>query len=153
MVLFFFVKKKTAYEMRISDWSSDVCSSDLVAEHLRLGDRLAVLVRQQRRDRRRTATEVTLLRHGGLEPRFLEAGHVDRVAAAVRPAQAERAGLRARACGQRQHAARALQDAGPTPGHGVGGSTNRPFTALPFLIRTFVPLFCPTVVTPAVFSS
>src|SRR3546814_3833518 len=27
--LFFFVKQKTAYEMRISDWSSDVCSSDL----------------------------------------------------------------------------------------------------------------------------
>src|SRR3546814_3670863 len=27
---FFFVKQKTAYEMRISDWSSDVCSSDLV---------------------------------------------------------------------------------------------------------------------------
>src|SRR3546814_4758370 len=26
---FFFVKLKTAYEMRISDWSSDVCSSDL----------------------------------------------------------------------------------------------------------------------------
>src|SRR3546814_7031428 len=26
----FFVKQKTAYEMRISDWSSDVCSSDLV---------------------------------------------------------------------------------------------------------------------------
>src|SRR3546814_3634978 len=31
-VLFvFFFKQKTAYEMRISDWSSDVCSSDLVA--------------------------------------------------------------------------------------------------------------------------
>src|SRR3546814_8413285 len=28
-VLFFVVKQKTAYEMRISDWSSDVCSSDL----------------------------------------------------------------------------------------------------------------------------
>src|SRR3546814_4213315 len=28
---FFFFKQKTAYEMRISDWSSDVCSSDLVA--------------------------------------------------------------------------------------------------------------------------
>src|SRR3546814_6000007 len=28
--LFFFFKQKTAYEMRISDWSSDVCSSDLV---------------------------------------------------------------------------------------------------------------------------
>src|SRR3546814_8357215 len=28
--LFFFFKQKTAYEMRISDWSSDVCSSDLI---------------------------------------------------------------------------------------------------------------------------
>src|SRR3546814_17863562 len=32
--IFFFFKQKTAYEMRISDWSSDVCSSDLrVAQH------------------------------------------------------------------------------------------------------------------------
>src|SRR3546814_7738263 len=41
---FFFFKQKTAYEMRISDWSSDVCSSDLEARdprRLRLGmDRL-----------------------------------------------------------------------------------------------------------------
>src|SRR3546814_14345867 len=29
---FFFFKQKTAYEMRISDWSSDVCSSDLAEE-------------------------------------------------------------------------------------------------------------------------
>src|SRR3546814_7168766 len=29
---FFFFKQKTAYEMRISDWSSDVCSSDLSIE-------------------------------------------------------------------------------------------------------------------------
>src|SRR3546814_14266236 len=29
-MLFFFFKQKTAYEMRISDWSSDVCSSDLM---------------------------------------------------------------------------------------------------------------------------
>src|SRR3546814_5173959 len=29
MLLVFFFKQKTAYEMRISDWSSDVCSSDL----------------------------------------------------------------------------------------------------------------------------
>src|SRR3546814_2466264 len=46
--VFFFFKQKTAYEMRISDWSSDVCSSDLQFEpaaradamiifHLRLG--------------------------------------------------------------------------------------------------------------------
>src|SRR3546814_16101225 len=32
MCLFFFFKQKTAYEMRISDWSSDVCSSDLVVK-------------------------------------------------------------------------------------------------------------------------
>src|SRR3546814_5994664 len=31
-MLFFFVKQKTAYEMRISDWSSDVCSSDLTLD-------------------------------------------------------------------------------------------------------------------------
>src|SRR3546814_3033582 len=29
LYMFFFFKQKTAYEMRISDWSSDVCSSDL----------------------------------------------------------------------------------------------------------------------------
>src|SRR3546814_4351170 len=31
LLFFFFFKQKTAYEMRISDWSSDVCSSDLCA--------------------------------------------------------------------------------------------------------------------------
>src|SRR3546814_2603372 len=33
-VIFFFFKQKTAYEMRISDWSSDVCSSDLIGDEL-----------------------------------------------------------------------------------------------------------------------
>src|SRR3546814_3070524 len=33
-VWFFFCKQKTAYEMRISDWSSDVCSSDLQRAHV-----------------------------------------------------------------------------------------------------------------------
>src|SRR3546814_10874480 len=32
MIAFFFFKQKTAYEMRISDWSPDVCSSDLLTE-------------------------------------------------------------------------------------------------------------------------
>src|SRR3546814_8661916 len=41
---FFFFKQKTAYEMRISDWSSDVCSSDLG-----LGDARQALVQQLRR--------------------------------------------------------------------------------------------------------
>src|SRR3546814_10532331 len=34
MSLFFFFKQKTAYEMRISDWSSDVCSSDLATSFI-----------------------------------------------------------------------------------------------------------------------
>src|SRR3546814_158511 len=38
--MFFFFKQKTAYEMRISDWSSDVCSSDLLTE---VGQRLVFL--------------------------------------------------------------------------------------------------------------
>src|SRR3546814_4417319 len=33
--VFFFFKQKTAYEMRISDWSSDVCSSDLALNAIR----------------------------------------------------------------------------------------------------------------------
>src|SRR3546814_3256354 len=37
-MFFFFFKQKTAYEMRISDWSSDVCSSDLL-------DPVAIIVR------------------------------------------------------------------------------------------------------------
>src|SRR3546814_20067490 len=40
LMSFFFFKQKTAYEMRISDWSSDVCSSDL-----RKGGRIYIEVR------------------------------------------------------------------------------------------------------------
>src|SRR3546814_2220693 len=43
---FFFFKRKTAYELRISDWSSDVCSSDPRPRH-RGGLREADLVLQQ----------------------------------------------------------------------------------------------------------
>src|SRR3546814_21042470 len=42
IVFFFFFKQKTAYELRISDWSSDVCSSDLA------GDRFTGAHRRQR---------------------------------------------------------------------------------------------------------
>src|SRR3546814_20407579 len=37
LLFFFFFKQKTAYEMRISDWSSDVCSSDLVGRGVLCG--------------------------------------------------------------------------------------------------------------------
>src|SRR3546814_2684962 len=45
---FFFFKQKTAYEMRISDWSSDVCSSDLIG--IRRAD-LAARMENPRKDR------------------------------------------------------------------------------------------------------
>src|SRR3546814_2888232 len=52
-LLFFFFKQKTAYEMRISDWSSDVCSSDLEIigrdlkpQRPRIGDEGKILLHQ-----------------------------------------------------------------------------------------------------------
>src|SRR3546814_6231066 len=63
--VFFFCKQETAYEMRISDWSSDVCSSDLGdgdaasprrGLYVRVGDdagRALWLSQQQRTDHRR----------------------------------------------------------------------------------------------------
>src|SRR3546814_7388373 len=39
-IFVFFFKQKTAYEMRISDWSSDVCSSDLPPPHVPLRRRI-----------------------------------------------------------------------------------------------------------------
>src|SRR3546814_2364745 len=41
--IFFFFKQKTAYEMRISDWSSDVCSSDLLSLLLTHGSHAGAL--------------------------------------------------------------------------------------------------------------
>src|SRR3546814_8545152 len=60
LVVFFF-KQKTAYEMRISDWSSDVCSSDLLRFAFRF--RLAVLLVDQVDDLRRGREA-----HGSIDP-------------------------------------------------------------------------------------
>src|SRR3546814_3423052 len=49
MLFFVFFKQKTAYEMRISDWSSDVCSSDLTAALCRSRPK-SVLSRSRARD-------------------------------------------------------------------------------------------------------
>src|SRR3546814_117548 len=49
LLCFVFFKQKTAYEMRISDWSSDVCSSDLAgAVDLDLADRDVAVARHHR---------------------------------------------------------------------------------------------------------
>src|SRR3546814_3287060 len=44
----FFFKQKTAYDMRISDWSSDVCSSDLVNQSTRLFQQAADAVKDDK---------------------------------------------------------------------------------------------------------
>src|SRR3546814_6893736 len=49
VLVFFFFKQKTAYEMRISDWSSDVCSSDLERTREQAQER------QQAQDREKVA--------------------------------------------------------------------------------------------------
>src|SRR3546814_8402119 len=59
-VLFFFFKQKTAYEMRISDWSSDGCSSDLSVS-----------------DNGATDTLIHLLGRDAIEARMRAAGHSD----------------------------------------------------------------------------
>src|SRR3546814_3026634 len=58
-VFVFFFKQKTAYEMRISDWSSDVCSSDLVHG---LGDDLLGLA--DRLDRLAETDEILVIELG-----------------------------------------------------------------------------------------
>src|SRR3546814_7249163 len=94
---FFFLKKKTAYEMRISDWSSDVCSSDL-------GDRLQGRSAQVDID-------------GPREPKIARVGEIDAGAVATIEAAGDEAivdrkpivgriGVRVRA-GERREAARA----------------------------------------------
>src|SRR3546814_3711470 len=47
-VVFFFFKQKTAYEMRISDWSSDVCSSDLLVIGIVVDDAIVVVENVER---------------------------------------------------------------------------------------------------------
>src|SRR3546814_4283479 len=57
--IFFFFKQKTAYEMRISDWSSDVCSSDLARnerieqQFSNIGRRAGAVVDHREFDRQR----------------------------------------------------------------------------------------------------
>src|SRR3546814_9305265 len=93
----FFCNQKTAYEMRISDWSSDVCSSDLVDQHVVRGEAPGVAQRQ------RVRAEVGVAQHGALGAPGGAAGVEDRsqvVAVARHDAglQIGRASCRDRVC-------------------------------------------------------
>src|SRR3546814_5652571 len=76
-VVFFFFKQKTAYEMRISDWSSDVCSSDLAPR----------------------AREVILVHRREIEPRDMDAAAIGALQPGEhRHQQIGRASCRERVC-------------------------------------------------------
>src|SRR3546814_4995054 len=92
----FFFKQKTAYEMRISDWSSDVCSSDL-----RVPNRFELVLLAAERARQLGRGEPQMIEVAG-EPRTLvslreiAAGKVD--VNALRERQIGRASCRERVC-------------------------------------------------------
>src|SRR3546814_3980172 len=65
-IFFFFFKQKTAYEMRISDWSSDVCSSDLTKAK-QAQSRVKALARMQ--------VLAPLTTDSGLDIRLPDPGH------------------------------------------------------------------------------
>src|SRR3546814_5610410 len=71
--IFCFFKRKTAYEMRISDWSSDVCSSDLVAGG-EIAGILRVHVGGQRRAQGGRADDLGIARQARLADRPSQMG-------------------------------------------------------------------------------
>src|SRR3546814_6433375 len=96
MLLFvFFFKQKTAYEMRISDWSSDVCSSDL----RRLAPRGMATVASARMVAARLARRVVVVAgHGRFVLALRRLGPAGTGVAAVEHVQIGSALCRARVC-------------------------------------------------------
>src|SRR3546814_3221864 len=92
-VFFFFFKQKTAYEMRISDWSSDVCSSDLATSPF-AADRFrhrGQSAGPDQRSRRRSAAfwPASRLQHDGSQAGYIgqNAGGVTRLSRTCRHSQ------------------------------------------------------------------
>src|SRR3546814_3068844 len=84
-MFFFFFKQKTAYEMRISDWSSDVCSSDLFLK-VAIADRIATIPSHRPQDHITLEMAPLEIRHRSVRPisakhaqasRFLQQSRLD----------------------------------------------------------------------------
>src|SRR3546814_10558497 len=86
LLVFFFVKQKTAYEMRISDWSSDVCSSDLDEIPPHMARRCERLTAEQHYAR----IAVGAQRHRLSGLKNIEAVTVERVAIEARVAECDK---------------------------------------------------------------
>src|SRR3546814_5024679 len=94
--LFFFFKQKTAYEMRISDWSSDVCSSDLVLDSLLKTDPSLrpIMSQLDRSQRSRAWNDGKVTAHHGIIPTLEPAN----LSAMSEKEQIGRASCRERVC-------------------------------------------------------
>src|SRR3546814_2682289 len=94
MFFVFFFKQKTAYEMRISDWSSDVCSSDLADQRLqRLEDGidfLGYVVRPTHTLVRRRVISHAREALARWEQAHVRPGHIHATPAQLRAMQADR---------------------------------------------------------------
>src|SRR3546814_18022668 len=75
--IFFFFKQKTAYEMCISDWSSDVCSSDLQGKFVEEAPVQHRHARHLRQFGRRSLGAAVVDRGKPAQPRLAEQGNVD----------------------------------------------------------------------------
>src|SRR3546814_7873681 len=87
VVFFFFFKQKTAYELRISDWSSDVCSSDLNATgtlYFQNIDALREGLLSNGGETNPSAEELALGEAVGAEGNFTATGDVNDAAAAFK---------------------------------------------------------------------
>src|SRR3546814_3485252 len=82
IVFFFFVKQKTAYEIRISDWSSDLCSSDLECLHCLLYDTGTGRLRTKVGHSRDAAGSAILADQPGISPQ--DRRHRDRPGTSLR---------------------------------------------------------------------
>src|SRR3546814_8245883 len=121
---FFLFKQKTAYEMRISDWSSDVCSSDLQAVAAGAGDAFA---------RERVEHRVQRLR------RRAQRGEVRRVAGRLPRGQSVR--IQRVIESAREFAPRG-GDAGYAPGQHLCERSEEHTTELQSLMRNSYDVFC-----------
>src|SRR3546814_8944832 len=91
LYLFFFFKQKTAYEMRISDWSSDVCSSDLARPS-------PAARRRSPAPRQSAARSLRATREQDPCPDHLNLGPVPVLVLVLAPDQIGRASCRERVC-------------------------------------------------------
>src|SRR3546814_7887782 len=66
--MLFFFKQKTAYEMRISDWSSDVCSSDLLVINRPTDLKLSEMMEQMELEHQGLADEAIVFWGGPVQP-------------------------------------------------------------------------------------